>query len=258
MRFILTGTASGLPVIHRRHASLVVEEGERRMLIDAGEGTAAALLAAGIEPESISRIVITHTHADHVSGLPMLLQGMHLARRSAPLQISVPPGRVQWFRDWLRGMYIFHEKWSFPFQVQQYGDIAITGDRLRVVPFVNRHLEGVRELALRYDVPAEAYSIHLSSRCCSAVVSADVAAIDDVAATAAACDLLIVDSTHVDQDEILAFAIQHERITVICTHIPPELESSIAAREERSAREAGGRVLYAFDGMAFTLEKREA
>ncbi len=258
MRFVLTGTASGLPVVHRRHASLVVEEDRQRVLIDAGEGIASALLAAGIEFESIARIVISHTHPDHVSGLPMLLQAMHLTRRSAPLHISVPPGRVQWFRDWLRGMYIFREKWSFPFQVQQYGDIAAADSLLRIVPFINRHLENVRELAARHDIPADSYSIHLSSRCCSAVVSADIAAIDDIAAAAATCDLLIVDSTHVGQDEIFAFAALHERIMIICTHIPPDLESAVDALRERSIREAGGRVLYAYDGMEYTLERKEA
>ncbi|MBE0643749.1 MAG: MBL fold metallo-hydrolase [Bacteroidetes bacterium] len=257
MRFILTGTASGVPVIHRRHASLVIEDGSQRVLVDAGEGCAAALLAAGIELASLTRVVISHTHADHVSGLPMLLQGMYLAGRTEPLPISVPPGRVQWFRDWLRGMYVFSEKWSFPFQVQQYGDIPATEEGLRIAPFPNRHLEKMRELAARHDVPAAAYSLHVSSRCCSVVISSDIAGLDDVAAAAAGSDVLIVDSAHVGQDEIFAFAAAHEKLTIICTHIPPEIEPGLMALRERSGEEVGGRVLYAYDGMQYLLEKKE-
>ena len=83
--------------------------------------------------------------------ITMLLQGMHIAGRTEPLPISVPPGRVQWFREWLRGMYIYAEKWGFPFQVQQYGDIPASEGGLRIAPFPNRHLEKVRELAARHD-----------------------------------------------------------------------------------------------------------
>ncbi len=258
MKFILTGTASGMPVAHRRHASLVIEDGTQRVLVDAGDGTAAALIAAGLELASITRIIITHTHPDHVTGLPMLLQGMYLAGRTDALPISVPPGRVQWFREWLRGMYVFSEKWNFPFQVQQYGDIPATEEGLRIAPFPNRHLEKVRELAARHDVPAGSYSLHVSSRCCSVVISSDISALDDVEVAAANSDLLIVDSTHVSQDEIFAFAAAHENLVVICTHIPPEIEPGLMALRERSAEETGGRVLYAYDGMQYLLEKTEA
>lgn len=188
----------------------------------------------------------------------MLLQGMYLARREAPLQISVPPGRVQWFRDWLRGMYVFKEKWCFDFQVQQYGDMVSTEDGLRIAPFANRHLEKVRELAARHDVTAMAYSLHVSSLCCSAVISSDIAGIEDVAAAAAGSDLLIIDSAHVSQDDIYAFASAHEQLSIICTHIPPELEPGLMALRERSAAETGGRVTYAYDGMEFMLEKTQA
>lgn len=257
MKFIFTGTASGMPVTNRRHASLLIEGGGERALIDAGEGTAAALIEAGVDAGSIGRVIITHTHADHVAGLPMLLQGMYLAGREQPLVINVPPGRVQWFREWLRGMYIFSEKWCFAFQVQQYGDTGSEAGGLRIAPFANRHLDKVRELAARHDVPAESYSLHASSRGVSAVISSDIASLEDVSAAAAGSDLLIVDATHVGQDEIFAFALAHPRLRLICTHVPPELESDLHRLRERSALETENRVLYAEDGMEYLLESTE-
>ena len=265
MRFLFTGTASGVPVGHRRHASLLIEEGADAVLVDAGEGVTAGLLQAGVALDAVTRLIITHTHADHVSGLPMLLQGMHLARRERPLVISVPPGRVQWVREWLRGMYIVVEKWSFEFRVQQYGDGRDGGEDaeaaargLRIAPFANRHLEKVRELAAKHDVPAGSYSLHVSGRGASAVISSDVAGTGDVAAMAAGCDLLVMDATHVPQDDILALAAEHPALRIICTHLPPELEEELPALAERSARETGGRILYAQDGMEYRLEHSEA
>lgn len=257
MKFIFTGTASGVPVTNRRHASLLVEGGGDRVLVDAGEGTAVALIEAGVDTGSIERVLITHTHADHVTGLPMLLQGMHLAGREKPLVINVPPGRVQWFRDWLRGMYIFPEKWCFTFQVQQYGDTNNEDGGLRIAPFANRHLDKVRELAARHDVTTGSYSLHVSCRGLAAVISSDIASLEDVAAAAAGCDLLIVDSTHVGQDEIYAFAQAHPTMRLICTHVPPELEGALHGLRERSALETEGRVLYADDGMEYLLESTE-
>ena len=58
--------------------TLLVEEGERKILIDAGFGhflgprfgrQAAALANAGIDPTEIDTIIITHGHADHFAGL---------------------------------------------------------------------------------------------------------------------------------------------------------------------------------------------
>ena len=52
--------------------ALVVEAGDARLLIDCGLGPralAARLRAAGIAPESIVGVAITHEHSDHIHGL---------------------------------------------------------------------------------------------------------------------------------------------------------------------------------------------
>ena len=65
MRFASLGSGS-------EGNGLVVEAGDTRVLIDCGFGvrdTVARLARLGIAPESISAIVVTHEHADHVGGV---------------------------------------------------------------------------------------------------------------------------------------------------------------------------------------------
>lgn len=54
-----------------RGNAVVLESGTQRVLIDAGFGPRALALrmrAAGVEPESVSALVLTHEHSDHIAG----------------------------------------------------------------------------------------------------------------------------------------------------------------------------------------------
>src|SRR5580693_5808998 len=53
----------------------LVSTGRTRLLIDAGlsrKETFERLKALGVDPDSITAILITHEHSDHISGLPVL------------------------------------------------------------------------------------------------------------------------------------------------------------------------------------------
>lgn len=64
------------PVWQSRYTSLLIDTGKLRILLDAGAGDAlpeAGLLtenmrAAGIEPDSIDRVLFSHAHPDHTGG----------------------------------------------------------------------------------------------------------------------------------------------------------------------------------------------
>lgn len=72
MRFAVLGSGSV------GNAALV-EAGTTRVLVDAGFSARQLrlrMLAAGVEPESLAAVVLTHEHGDHVRGLKVLLRDL--------------------------------------------------------------------------------------------------------------------------------------------------------------------------------------
>ncbi|HEY8461073.1 MAG TPA: ribonuclease Z [Blastocatellia bacterium] len=92
MNIIPLGTSSGKPTLRRNVSALaVVGEGEW-WLFDCGEGTQTQIARAGISPQKLAGIFISHLHGDHFNGLPGLLSTMSLDQREKELTLVGPAG----------------------------------------------------------------------------------------------------------------------------------------------------------------------
>lgn len=78
--------------MNRWLTSLMVRYKGRAVLIDCGEGTQIAAQRAGVSLKPIDKLLITHLHADHISGLPGLLHSMSNSGRTEELSIIGPVG----------------------------------------------------------------------------------------------------------------------------------------------------------------------
>lgn len=88
----LLGTGGMLPLKERWLTSCYIEHNGSAVLIDCGEGTQIALAEFDCKVSRIQYLLITHLHADHISGLPGLLLSMGNGSRTEPLEIYVPVG----------------------------------------------------------------------------------------------------------------------------------------------------------------------
>ena len=88
--FVL-GTGGMMPLPGRGLTSVLLRREGELLLFDCGEGTQIAFRRLNLRWKKISRIFITHTHADHVTGLTGILSLSSQVERTEPLHIYGPP-----------------------------------------------------------------------------------------------------------------------------------------------------------------------
>lgn len=88
--FIL-GCGGMMPLPNRHLTSVLLRRDGELFLFDAGEGTQVALRKLNLKWKKITAILISHTHADHITGLPGILMLSSQVERTEPLYIIGPP-----------------------------------------------------------------------------------------------------------------------------------------------------------------------
>lgn len=147
----LLGTGGMLPLKNRWLTSLYTEHNGQAVLIDCGEGTQIALAQHGLKLSRISLVLITHSHADHVTGLPGLLLSLGNTDRTEPLTICCPAPAEGVIRALLRVCGAL----PYPVQLQTLSDKeAVTFTAGEIDPLLQ-----VTTLPLRHTVPCLGYRL---------------------------------------------------------------------------------------------------
>lgn len=88
----LLGTSGTLPLPDRYLSSAMLQSDGYTILLDCGENTQISAIKYGFALKKTDAIFLTHLHADHIIGLPGVLQAMSNANRKDPLAIYGPYG----------------------------------------------------------------------------------------------------------------------------------------------------------------------
>lgn len=91
MEAFILGTSGTMPLPNRHLTSVLLRREGEVFLFDAGEGTQVSLRSLNLKWKKISAILISHTHADHITGLPGMLMLSSQVDREDPLTIIGPP-----------------------------------------------------------------------------------------------------------------------------------------------------------------------
>ena len=126
IKIIFLGTSDSIPTAERNHFSIWLNFSGENILIDCGEGTQRQIRKAKLNPCKLTRILITHWHADHILGIPGLLKTLAMSGYKKTLSIYGPAGTKRMLSNLLK---LFAFKGEYPIKVQEvHGKFLETKD----------------------------------------------------------------------------------------------------------------------------------
>ncbi len=135
--FIL-GTGGMMPLPGRGLTSVLVRREGDLFLFDCGEGTQVAFRRLNLRWKRITHIFISHTHADHVTGLPGILSLSSQVERTEPLHVYGPPKVRAYLEQSLRVLDIYINYEIVIHETLDSGPL-VTGDGYQVHAYRLRH-----------------------------------------------------------------------------------------------------------------------
>lgn len=88
VRFIGSGDAFGDG--GRFQACILIETDDYRAVLDCGTTSLVAMKQAGVEPNTIDAVLLTHFHGDHAGGVPYLILDGQFRKRERALVVAGP------------------------------------------------------------------------------------------------------------------------------------------------------------------------
>jgi ribonuclease Z len=217
-----------------------------------------SLVREGIDYTKIEQIFISHTHPDHVMGLPLVLLMMkYPGRRTAPLTIHFPKEAIAVFEALLAQAYILRDRWSYRwiFVPIEEGRAVPVHETLTVQQFPTQHLNKLLGNTVSKTIRASCFCAVLREGEKKAIFSSDIASVNDVRPHVQNADVLIIECAHVALEDIVRLAKeQHVRRTIV-THVPPELDAVDKETMLRTLAEQYGvaNITFAYDGMKIEI-----
>ncbi|MEV7283911.1 ribonuclease Z [Streptomyces sp. NPDC093252] len=234
---VVLGTASQVPTRQRNHNGYFLRWDGEGLLFDPGEGTQRQMLRASVAAHDVHRICVTHFHGDHSLGLAGVIQRINLDRVPHPVTAHYPRSGQHYF-DRLRHATAYRETVSLTeAPVDTDGDLAVTpaytlqarrlshpvesyGYRLvepdgrRMLPerLAAHGIQGpdigrIQRAGALHGVGLDQVSEVRRGQRFAFVM--DTRLCDGVHALAEGCDLLVIESTFLDEDERLAVEYGH-------------------------------------------------
>ena len=160
MRFTSLGSGS-------EGNGLLVEVGATRVLIDCGFGvkdTVMRLARLGLEPSSLTAILVTHEHADHIGGVPAFA-----ARYEIPVWATFGTlAEVSCRFEGMNRVYGFDSHDRFTIGALEVTPVAVPHDAREPVQFVVS--DGARRVGVLTDLGVSTAHVEASLSGCNALV----------------------------------------------------------------------------------------
>jgi ribonuclease Z len=145
------GTAGSLPTPERNPSAVLINREGEMMLFDCGEGTQRQMMRARTGMMRLNYIFLTHLHADHILGIPGLLETLAFQGRVDPITIVGPMHTMRLVESFKSVCYFSRNFDVHAIELEP-------GDVLKMKGFL------VRAVSTNHSVPSLGYSLEEDMR----------------------------------------------------------------------------------------------
>jgi ribonuclease Z len=162
---LVLGASNAVPTNNQENTHILVKTAQRNVLIDCGNNPMQSLQNAGLQPDDLTDLILTHFHPDHVASAPLLIMGLWLTGRKRPLSVH---GLMHTIERMQKMMDLYDwRQWPGFYQLQfhdipeEENQLVLEGDDLRVTGSPVRHL--LPTMGMRFDFLQSGKTVAISS-----------------------------------------------------------------------------------------------
>ena len=238
----LLGTGTCQIEYERRASSVLLELDGAHILFDCGHGVVQRLLDVGLHPNTLQHVVLSHFHPDHVSDLIPLLQAGAWSRknqRHTDLHIYGPKGTHKLIDGYISifGRSAFEQP-TYALIIHEITEEHFTID---THSFESVSLPPAGNHGLRFTYNDKTYALTGDSYFHPQEIN-----------FLRGVDLAVIDSGHIEDDEIVSLAVASQAKTLVCSHLYRELDAK-QLQEQAVANKYEGKIVVGRDLMTFVL-----
>ena len=218
MKITFLGTSHGVPFADRYCSCTMIETGGSVYFIDGGAPLINLLLKYDIDLTTLRALFATHTHGDHINGVPDLVNLLNWYFKQGKLQVYMPEqNAIDAIRNLLWAMDTAPlDEERLPMRAYSEG-FVYEDENIRVTPLPTRHMEHIGRPAFGFLVEAEGKKIYFSGDMSGQLEKQDFPAYtleNEV-------DLLVCEMAHFDVEHVAPYLEKCKAKQVLFNHVFP-------------------------------------
>ena len=220
------GVGEGKACGRRHSSSFLYRFGPTRLLVDCGDGMSHGLVHAGVGPDDVDALLLSHMHSDHVGGFSMLIQSLWLHGRRRRLPIHAPARAIPALKAWMQATILHEDLIGFELEwVPLTGGKPFGVGTVEVIAKPSSHLESLQRRlgGVLPDTAFEAFSFQLHDGQRRVAHTADIGRADEAGRLLEPhADLLVTELSHVPLPELSSAIRRSPPGKVVFVHVASE------------------------------------